>query len=202
MALVANTAEAAAPALLVNATLKAALHFACNGTTAGAVPMAAVALAEEGMKAMATTKMKMLAMLLAALSLVGVGVGAIAQQAAVDKPPQDKPADAKPAAADAPRAKEDEQARLDDDGDPLPPGAVQRVGTLRFRQGGGTVNSLLVHPDGKTLVTGAYYGDRTICAGASPRASCCARSPRVTTAKGSPFRRTGPPWQRSSGITK
>ena len=159
MALLANTAEAAAPALLVNSTLKAALHFACNGTAAGAVPTAAAALAEEGMKAMATTKMKLLAMLLAALSLVGVGVGAAAQQAAAARPPEAKPA---APIADPPQAKEDDPIRVDDDGDPLPPGAVRRVGTLRFRQGGGTVNSLLVHPDGKTLVTGAYYGDRTI----------------------------------------
>ena len=120
VALLANTAEAAAPALLVNSTLKAALHFACNGTAAGAVPTAAAALAEEGMKAMATTKMKLLAMLLAALSLVGVGVGAAAQQAAAARPPEAKPA---APSADPPQAKEDDPIRVDDDGDPLPPGA-------------------------------------------------------------------------------
>ena len=160
VALLATSAEATAPALLVNATLKAALHFACKRTTSGAVSTAAAALAEEGIKAMATTKMKMLAILLAALSLVGVGVGAAAQQAAAAKPPEAKPAAPN---ADPPRAKEDDPARVDDDGDPLPPGAVRRVGTLRFRQGGGQVDTLLVTPDGKTLISDTYYGDRKIC---------------------------------------
>jgi RNA polymerase sigma factor (sigma-70 family) len=157
-ALLVSSAEAAS-ALLLDATLKAALQFAAEKATAGAVSTSAAALANEGLKVMGIMKMKIVVMLLAALSLVGVGVGAMTQPAA--KPPEEKPPAAK-LAAEPPR-KEETQVRLDDYGDPLPDGAVRRVGTLRFRQGGGTACPLFPCPDGKTLISGFYGGDRTIC---------------------------------------
>jgi WD40 repeat protein len=109
---------------------------------------------------MAMMKMKIVILLITALGLAA-GAGAIACQAFASKPAPDKPPAAKPP-ADPPQ-KNEPQVRLDDDGDPLPDGAVRRVGTLRFRQGGGQFNSLLIPPDGKTLVAGDFYGDRTIC---------------------------------------
>jgi WD40 repeat protein len=110
---------------------------------------------------MAMMKIKIVILLIAALGLVA-GAGVVACQAFAAKPEPEKPPSAKPS-AESPR-KNEPQVRLDDDGDPLPDGAVRRVGTLRFRQGGGQFDSLLVTPDGKTLISSTYYGDRTICA--------------------------------------
>ena len=47
-----------------------------------------------------------------------------------------------------------------------PRGAVRRLGTLRFRHGGGPLQDLLLTPDGKTLVSNDYYGNRVrLCLG-------------------------------------
>src|SRR5262249_22313088 len=68
-----------------------------------------------------------------------------------------------PKGVDQPKVTEAKSSRLDRYGDPLPEGAVARLGTLRFRHGGGHVNRLLISPDGKTLISKSYYGDRTVC---------------------------------------
>ena len=56
------------------------------------------------------------------------------------------------------------QERLDRYGDPLPPGALFRLGTVRLRASG-WIYSVAVAPDGKTLAYGGYDkhgGDLTI----------------------------------------
>ena len=55
-------------------------------------------------------------------------------------------------AAGRPAQEAEKQARTDIYGDPLPPGALARLGTVRLRHNGGT-RSLVFTPDGKGLVT-------------------------------------------------
>jgi RNA polymerase sigma factor (sigma-70 family) len=52
----------------------------------------------------------------------------------------------------------DEAPRLDPNGDPLPPGAIQRIGSARLRHGGDS-GLVLYTPDGATLVSTSRDGD-------------------------------------------
>jgi RNA polymerase sigma factor (sigma-70 family) len=57
---------------------------------------------------------------------------------------------------------------LDFRGDPLPPGAVARLGTIRFRAGG-SFESVAFSPDGKTLITGSGGAELTLWDAATGR---------------------------------
>ena len=56
------------------------------------------------------------------------------------------------ATADEPPAR-----RTDSDGDPLPAGALFRIGSVRFRTGGG-INDVAISPDGRSLATSTGAG--------------------------------------------
>jgi RNA polymerase sigma factor (sigma-70 family) len=108
-------------------------------TVAALVPAAGVSLASK--------------LTLTALSLVVVGVlGFGAFHVMQAEPPEDAPAQAKGIAPQAPVA-EKPSPRVDRFGDPLPPGAIRRFGTLRLRH-----NYLMLHlaftPDSKQLIGG------------------------------------------------
>jgi RNA polymerase sigma factor (sigma-70 family) len=121
-----------------------------SGANAG-VPVAlaggtvAAALAEAALRATSAARLKFAAVVLLFLTLAGVGAGMHALQAPAGKPPEgERPASGSPAAPDQ------ATPRLDRHGDPLPPGAVARLGTIRFRTWADTVAFL---PGDKVLAT-------------------------------------------------
>ncbi len=133
-------AGAAVPTALVDSVLREAM----GGPVAGQV----AALAGRGAGAILGGKLWAVALALAVTAAVAGGV--------MMRPAADEPGTTTPPSPGKPAA------RVDDFGDPLPEGAVRRLGTLRFRHGGGYVNRLLLTPDGKTLVSKSYYGEASV----------------------------------------
>jgi RNA polymerase sigma factor (sigma-70 family) len=135
-------AAAAVPAALAGATVRAAEQAARAGQVGGTG--AAATLAREVLRAMSATRLGGVA----ALALL-VGVVAGAAVFAGGEAPAGKE---RPAAAARPPLPERAGPPLDRQGDPLPPGALARLGTARLRHGG-PVLSLAFSPDGLTLAT-------------------------------------------------
>lgn len=148
VAATADTASAMASAL-VTTTVRAALG-AGVGTAAGASARAA-ALANGVTKAMFASKVKAAMALLLALGLLATAAGTWAHWAFADPPARESvpPTEAKP--DKAPAAKPD---RADAPADPLPAGAVLRLGATRLRHGT-SVSQLALSPDGTQV---AAYG--------------------------------------------
>src|SRR5262249_46144722 len=126
---------------LAATTARAAVGFAAGVHSKSA----ATALAEAALRELTSSKLKAVAALLLGLTVLAVGTGLLAQPLAGPKPPA---AAAEPGqgskAADNPKDKADAQA------DPLPQGALARLGTVRYRFAG--IGSTFL-PDGKTVVS-------------------------------------------------
>jgi RNA polymerase sigma factor (sigma-70 family) len=146
-ALAPGAAGGAVPQALLTGTVQAAAHLAAGGALADAPGAAAVAaLVERGSRAMTPALMKLV--ITAALALAAVVLAVAAQQGG-EPPDKSKPAFV-PAAPPAER--QEAKPALDRHGDPLPPGAVARMGTVRLRTGN-TVYAVAWTPDGKLLAT-------------------------------------------------
>jgi RNA polymerase sigma factor (sigma-70 family) len=128
-----SAARAGSPASLFHSTLQAA----AGATRAAAAPPAPWALAG--------ARLKISVALLLAAGIVASGAGLLAQRGGA--PPGPAGAAAAPPAAASP------EVRTDPRGDPLPPGALARMGTVRWRLEGPPADAMAVAPDGKTLVT-------------------------------------------------
>src|SRR5262249_23468016 len=136
-ALLATAADATAsaiPAALLLSTRRAALPFAA---TAGAVPAVSAQvtnLVRQGATAMIMAKLKGVAACLLVLALLAGGAGLLARQRDEAKPkgpPPDAP-QVPGAAADRGEGTPGGPAKADRHGDPLPAGALARLGTVRF----------------------------------------------------------------------
>jgi RNA polymerase sigma factor (sigma-70 family) len=160
-----RTAPAAIPGLLVKCTTKAALSFATGKAVAADLMSAEVAALAKGvLKTMLSTKLKIATVMLLVLGFGAAGM--LTHSALADRPPKaeggpavnpsdpmsndgpqlpvERPGPAKPGAQN--------QARTDRYGDPLPAGALARLGTVRFLHAG-VVRSVAFSPDQKTLAS-------------------------------------------------
>jgi RNA polymerase sigma factor (sigma-70 family) len=148
-ALAPGGASGAVPQSLLVGAVKGAAHLAAGGALAGGPGSPAVAaLVERGSRAMPPALMKLV--MAASLALAAVALAVAAQQGSQ---PSDTPKAAfHPAAAPQPERQQEVRPALDQHGDPLPPGAVARMGTVRLRSGN-TVNSVAWAPDGKLLAS-------------------------------------------------
>ena len=141
--------SATVPAALARGTVDAAIAFAADHV-AGTVSAPVVALAESVLRGMLVTNLKLGALLLAVAAIGMFSLGALIAQPGNDNvPAKQNPAPKPPLAVAEDRPKPD-QPRTDASGDPLPKGAAARLGTTRLR---GDIQSMVVSPDSRTLVT-------------------------------------------------
>ncbi len=139
------------PAALMRITIQNAVAFATASTAAG-ISANVAALTEGGLQAMVAAKLKVGALVLGVVLVLG-GAGVWAQQALSTKPD----AEARQATAPPKAVEGGQQGRVDRYGDALPPGAVARLGTVRWR--GGRRGNLVFSPDGKILASGRGHWD-------------------------------------------
>jgi RNA polymerase sigma factor (sigma-70 family) len=153
------SAPASVTAVLGKATIQAALAYACGLRTGSD---RAVASAEALLHGLAVAQRK-LAVGLLVMATVVIGSVALAHQLATEMPAN--PDDGRPAANWdylGPKQPPEEPKRrlpVDQYGDALPPGAVVRMGAVRFWHGQ-TVNRVVFSPDGKALASAS--SDRMI----------------------------------------
>jgi RNA polymerase sigma factor (sigma-70 family) len=147
LAVVAVSCGEAASALLLHHTVKAALD--------GGMGSSSTLLAQSVLKTMLWSKWACVVAVVLVSALAATTTAALVYRGLAGESPEDK----KPAVSATPRQADagKPKARTDALGDPLPEGAIRRLGTLRFRCGWG-INNLLPTPDGKTLISNEAAG--------------------------------------------
>ncbi|HEY7154651.1 MAG TPA: sigma-70 family RNA polymerase sigma factor [Gemmataceae bacterium] len=148
VALTESAAKGAVPLILREATVRAGMQF----TTGAVAVMRAAILAKGALQTMLTAKLK-----LGAIVIVMLGCFATAAGLATRGEPAAKPSENKAEAPAQPRSAENKQVRKDRYGDPLPEGAIARLGTVRLRHDD-MVYSVVFSGDGKTAIASDSAG--------------------------------------------
>lgn len=132
---------------LTGGQVQAALRAKAFQCVFGSVPSAVAALVPAAGVPLAS-KLALTAMSLVVVGALSFGAFHVLQT----EPPQETPTKAKEIASPSPSA-EKTQSQVDGYGDPLPPGAIRRFGTLRFRHP--EIAGLAFTPDGNRLIAGS-----------------------------------------------
>jgi RNA polymerase sigma factor (sigma-70 family) len=144
-------AQAVVPAALEQTTVRIGIRAATERAMAADVISAQVASLTEGVvRAMFLIRVKTAVVLLLTLGALGAGAGVLAYQALTTGLP-DSPSQHALTVQDAPEQK---PARVDSYGDPLPPNALVRLGTIHLRHEG-EISGLTFSPDGRLLASGS-----------------------------------------------
>jgi RNA polymerase sigma factor (sigma-70 family) len=153
-ALAEGTARAALAAELVRRTTRAATAWVSGARAVGEVSADVLALVHGGTRGMAAGKVKLGAVLLLLAGMAAAGAGFAMQQV---RPAKHDPVPSDTGSGPAAVAPQDNRppTRTDRYGEPLPPDALARLGTRRFRHGE-LATLVQFAPDGKTLISGGY----------------------------------------------
>jgi RNA polymerase sigma factor (sigma-70 family) len=164
-----GVAPAGMPDGLYASLARAATPMASGGGNGG-FSAGVMALAEAGVGGMAVARWKALSTLLVMTGLVAVGVGLLAQQVLSLKQPEptrEGGSNGRAGGVALSNAREQPQPRIDHLGDPLPEGAVVRVGSARLRADADALITVVAFSsDGRRLAYGTENGLVHVCTAA------------------------------------
>jgi RNA polymerase sigma factor (sigma-70 family) len=146
-------------AALMQSTVQNAISFAAGEAASAAISPNVTLLAKEALKAAFIHKIKWAAMVGIAMAFT-TGLGLAAHHAFTAKQSTDHPKELFAWADEQrnqPKPEKAKQPRLDLYGDPLPHGAIHRLGSVRFRAPD-EIGSVTFAPDGKTIAVHSMAG--------------------------------------------
>ncbi|HYV34983.1 MAG TPA: sigma-70 family RNA polymerase sigma factor, partial [Gemmataceae bacterium] len=146
-----QAARAAVPAKVAHAALQGAVAFAGKSSTA-VVSAQAVALAKGVLKTMIIAKLSVAMVAVVMTGTLGLAAAMMPGWTSSPVPQKDELIQTVAAPLQPEAKKQPVKGRVDVLGDPLPEGALARLGTLRFRHAG-PVNCSVFSLDGKTIFT-------------------------------------------------
>jgi RNA polymerase sigma factor (sigma-70 family) len=153
-ALSGGASEAAVPTGLAASTARAAVA-AGGASSAGGVSAQVIGMVERGLRSMAMARLKLGLVLALTVGLLAGGAAILTRQLPAATPPPQQAAGPER----APKGAEPREAKAPVDrlGDPLPPGALVRMGTVRMRHRE-AVSSVVFLSDGQHLATAGGDG--------------------------------------------